>query len=352
VRFITGEGSGAAFADATTTDENGQVLAYWVAGDQREQLLEATLIDQQGRLATARLEATAYANDEGPQVSDGAPAPATRPSTLRLSYALPETARRVRVVLAADGYPHHAFYSALSRPGFFAGLQNTSDRDVPGSDVPDSERILIASVWNLPDGDAQQLFGIDGLDCGPHAQDLGGIRCTLSGAWQAGQAYAFELERTPLALGESAPGYAALGYVDEPCASSAGCTDYSLFFGAADAPEPPLRIVAYRYQSAVPSGDFGSFVQPYLELPAQTSCLSTPVYAARFQPFVQRGDSFEPLAQAEFSATYRSWANEVCANYAAEPEASGFRLVTGGPRPLGRPQLPDEPARALALPVP
>ncbi len=350
VRFITADGSGSAFADAPATDKNGEIAAYWVAGAQRQQALIAALVDRKGALQSASVDGTAYANDEGPQSTDAAATVSTRPATVRLRFELPETSNRVRVVLSAATYPHHAFYSAINIDGLFAGLQNTGDLDALTNDVPDAERVLIASVWNLAEGDAQLLYGMDGLDCGPHYQDLGGIRCTLGGAWQPETDYAFDLERTTLAIGESGPDYAALGYVTEACASATGCTDYTLFFGTSDAADDLTRVVAYRYQSAELATGFGSFIQPYLDLPAQNSCLLTPEYAAHFLPFVQNGTSFEPVVSADFSAAYLSWHNEICANYSATPDANGFNLITGGPRPLGRPELPKDPPRILTLP--
>ncbi len=350
VRFITAGGSGAAFADAPATDKNGQTTAYWVAGDRRRQSLLAALVDRRGALHSASVDGTAYANDEGAQSTDAAATVAARPATVRLGFDLPATSNRLRVVLSAATYPHHAFYSALNIDGFFAGLQNTSGLDALADGVADAERILIASIWNLPEADAQQLYAMDGLACGPHYQELGGIRCTLGGAWQPQTDYVFELERTTLAQGESGPDYTALGYLTDACASAAGCTDYTLYFGTPDAVNALTRVVAYRYQSADVATSFGTFIQSYLELPAQNSCLFTPEYAARFQPFVQNGARFEPVLSADFSAAYLSWHNEVCANYAATPDANGFSLVTGGPRPLGRPVLPDEPARRLTLP--
>lgn len=350
LRFIAGEGSGAAFVDSPTTDENGQVFAYWVAGDQREQSLAATLVDQKGAVASARVSGAAYANDEGLQSSDAAATVATTPATLRLGFGLPVTSNALRVVLSPATFPHHAFYSAVTIDGFFAGLQNTSDADALTDNVPGAERILLASVWNLAEGDAQQLYAMQGLECGPHAQELGGIRCTLGSAWLPGQAYVFELERTTLAQGEAGPDYDALGYLTDACESTLGCTDYTLWFGPSDTVDGLQRVLAYRYQSGAIASSFGSFIQPYLELAAQNSCLATPVYDAHFLPFVQNGASFEQVWEAGFSAAYASWHNEVCANYAGIPEPDGFRLVTGGPQPLGRPELSDDSVRLLTLP--
>lgn len=350
VRFITGEGSGSASAHRAISDEDGESVVYWVAGAERRQSLGVALVDRTGAVASHSIDGTAYANDEGPQSTSAAATVATSPAAVHLGFELPAASNRLRVMLSAASYPHHAFYSAVNIAGFFAGLQNTSDLDALKDEVPDSERILIASVWNLAEGDAQQLYGVADLDCQPHTQELGGIRCTLGGAWQPEQPYAFELERTTLAQGEAGPDYAALDYLTEPCASSAGCTDYTLWFGSADDPSALERVVAYRYQSGEIAGYFGSFIQPYLELPAQNSCLATPQYDAHFLPFVLSDAGFEPVPRADLSAAYRSWHNEVCANYDASADERGFHLVTGGPRVLGRPILPDEPARTLTLP--
>jgi hypothetical protein len=347
VRFITGEGSGSAFADAQSTDQRGEVTAYWVAGQQREQVLSVASVGEDGLVLSADLPGTAFANDEGPQASVASVSVA-RPATLRLSYAPPEAASLLRVRVGATSFPHHAFYAALTSQGFFSGLQNTSDLDALSQDVPAEHRILIASVWHTAESAAELLFQREGLVCGPHYQETGGIRCTLGSAWETGAEYLFTLERTSLAQGEAGPGYVELGYVDTLCASVAGCTDYTLYFANASDPDAMQRVVAYRYQAAINSW-FGSFVQPYVELEGQNSCLATPRYEATFAPYAMVGGAFERVEQAGFSVNYQTWHNEVCANYAAATDAGGFQLITGGPHVLGRPELPDAPARNLSL---
>jgi hypothetical protein len=348
VRFITGEGSGSAFADTRSTDLNGEVTAYWVAGEEREQVLSAAIVGEGGRVMSADLPGTAFANDEGPQATDAA-VNVARPATLRLNYAPPDTATLLRVRIGASSFPHHAFYAALTSEGFFSGLQNTSDLDALSEDVPSEDRILIASVWHTADTAAELLFQVEGLECGPHYQETGGIRCTLGSAWVTGAEYFFTLERTSLLQGESGPGYAELGYLDTPCASAAGCTDYTLYFADATDEDSMQRVVAYRYQAVVGNG-FGSFVQPYIEIEGQNSCLATPRYEATFSPYALVDGTFERVEQAGFSANYQTWHNEVCANYAAATDVSGFQLITGGPEVLDRPELPGDPARELSLP--
>jgi hypothetical protein len=348
VRFITGAGSGVAFPNAATTDASGEVTAHWVAGDARRQQLSAALLRDDGTVATRDLEGLAYANDEGGQSEALERAVATRPSTLRLYYDLPATSERVQVSVSPQTVPHHAFYATVALPGFYTGLQNTGDVDPASGDVPDAERALIASVWNLEEGDAEQLFGVEQLSCSPHDDGLGGIRCMLPGAWNLGESFVFEVERRSLALGESAPEYEPLGYSLEPCASAAGCTDYTVFFGSEGG--ALTRLVAYRYQSGDVAQSFSSFLQPYAALSSQNSCLSTPRYDVTFSPSVQAEGGFEPIRSAQFDVDYASWRNQVCANYSASVDAQGYRLVTGGPTPLGAPLLPDEPARLLTLP--
>jgi hypothetical protein len=348
VRFITGEGSGIAFATAETTDARGEVTAHWVAGDARRQALSAALLRDDGTVATREVEGLAYANDEGAQSEAAERVVATRPSTLRLYYDLPVTSERVRVSVSPQTVPHHAFYAPIALPGFYTGIQNTGDLDPDRDAVPDAERALIASVWNLEEGDAEQLFGVEELSCSPHDDDRGGIRCMLPSAWSSGEAVVFEVERRSLAPGESVPEYEGLGYALDPCASAAGCTDYTVFFGTDVG--ALTRVVAYRYQSGDVAQSFSSFLQPYASLPSQNSCLSTPRYDVTFSPSIEAEGGFEPIRGADFDVDYASWRNQVCANYSASADARGYRLVTGGPTPLGAPLIEDEPPRLLTLP--
>jgi hypothetical protein len=350
VRFVTGAGSGVAFAEAGATDASGELFAYWVAGDSRRQKLSAALVRDDGTVTTQELSGLAYANDEGPQSDAEERADTARPTTLRLYYDLPQEVARVRVTVSPNTFPHHGFYAPIALPGFFTGLQNTSDIDAESGAVPDDERTLIASVWNLAEGDAEQLFGAPGLVCAAHDQDLGGIRCLLPDAWSLGDSYVFELERRTLAPGESAPEYGELGYSTEPCASAAGCTDYTVFFGATADVDELQRVVAYRYQSAEVATSTSSFVQAYAPLPGQNSCLATPTYDVTFLPSFAVQGTFQLVTNADFSADYAGWQNQVCANYAASAAPSGYRLVTGGTTLLGRPLLSEETARRLALP--
>lgn len=350
VQLLAGQDSGSAFADRQSTNADGEVTAYWVAGAGREQSLTAALVDADGRVASARLAATGYANDEGPRHDGEAATESARAATVWLGYGLPAPADAMRVRLRAESFPHHAFYAALSLDGFFAGLQNTSELDALAENVPDEERVLIASVWHVEGIEAELLFQAPDLECGPHEQELGGIRCTRPAAWLPGSEYLFTLERISLLPGEVGAGYAELGYATTECAGVDGCTDYTLYFAAADEPEVMQRVVAYRYQAATSGTSFGSFVQPYLEVAGQNSCLSAPRYEATFVPYAMLDGGFERIVEADFSATYRTWHNEVCANYGAAAARDGFRLVSGGPVILDRPKLPGDPARTLSLP--
>ena len=274
----------------------------------------------------------------------------TQPAALGAQNSSLTVTQRVRISVSPQTFPHHSFYSSIALDGFFTGLQNTSDTDAATGSVPNEARALIASVWNLAEGDAEQLFGVPELDCTAHDQGLGGIRCMLPNAWSRGESYVFELERRTLGTGDRVPEYAALGYETKPCASAAGCTDYTLFFGAAADVNDLTRILAYRYQSASVARSFSSFVQAYLDLPEQNSCLATPSYDVTFVPAVEHDGAFEVVPHADFSADYASWQNVVCANYLASADSRGYRLVTGGTTPLGPPLLSDEPARTLMFP--
>jgi len=351
VKVVAGPASGSAFPNAEKTDENGEVASYWVAGNGAEQRLSFTILDETGKVTTQSLSARGYANDEGPVSSDAAATESASPAMVHAYYGMPQGASGVQVVLTPHTFPHHAFYSAINVDGLFAGLQNTSDsNDV--AKVADADRVLIASVWNVESGAAQQLYAADDAECAPHTQDAGGIQCNVPNAYstELGQGYVMRLQRRTLAEGESVPEYADLGYDTAPCVSTLGCTDYSLFFGKSGAPEALRLIVAYRYQTADVNGAFSSYIQSYAELPEQNSCLATPRYDVSYLPSFMTDGEYQPLTEAEFAANYVSWNNEVCANYAGAADAGGFRLITGGADVLGAPLIPADTTRPLSLP--
>lgn len=350
VKIVAGPGSGSAFSDAESTDKNGEIAAYWVAGNGAEQSLSFTIVDEAGNVTTQSASGRGYANDEAPVSSDEAATDRASPALVHAYYGMPQGASAVQVVITPHTFPHHAFYSAINVDGLFAGLQNTSDlNDL--ADVEDADRVLIASVWNLASGDAQQLYRADDAECAPHSQDLGGIRCNLANAYGAklDKAYVLELQRRTVAPGESVAEYVDLGYDPAPCGSAEGCTDYSLFYGENGADAPRL-ILAYRYQTADVNGSFSSYIQPYADLPEQNSCLATPRYDVSYLPSFKTDGDYRPMADADFAANYVSWHNEVCANYAAVTDAQGFRLITGGSDVLGAPLLPADATRPLSLP--
>ena len=140
-----------------------------------------------------------------------------------ISAPISEGASALRVRVQPLAAPARSFF-ATSLPDFFTGLQNTSDSDAFGAAVAPEDRLLIASVWNREQGDAELLWADGDVSCGPHEQDLGGIRCELRDAWQPGAARDVIVEFRSLATDEAAPPeYAELGYAALTCASSAGC---------------------------------------------------------------------------------------------------------------------------------
>ncbi len=350
VRFFGSTGGGWPYPEAELTDAGGEVRAVWVAGPQSQQQLTAAISDADARVVSASVQGEAVSHADEPQATGEAATRLVSPTTLNLSYSLESEVLAIRARVTPLSFPHHAFYAPIAIAGLFTGLQNTSDANAKEASIPSENRRLIMSAWNVAEGDALLLWNAPGVTCGPHTQDSGGIQCRLASAWELGQSYEFTLEIRKLADQEAPTQYAELGYVTDPCTSVAGCTDYTLFIKLAEVPGPGERIAALRYHRAAPITSFGSFVQPYLALESQTSCLETPLYEALFAIEVQNAGEYRPVKSASASATYQTWHNEVCANYAMGESGGQFWLSTGGGVSLGPPQLPGEPARQIELP--
>jgi hypothetical protein len=335
--FLTPPGSGWLFPNEASSDAAGEVHARWVAGADEAQTVTAALVDEDGRAASSELTGQAL-----PHAPD-----TVAPTLAYVAAALSDTATAVRVRVEPLAAPAHTFF-ATALPDFFTGLQNTSDRDAFAEEVGPEERILIASVWNRSEGDAELLWSDPDVTCEPHDQGLGGIRCQLAGAWQPGDAKDVIVEYLTLAADEAPPAeYAALGYEALTCTSVAGCTDYSVFL--ADPDGEPRRLAALRIQNgAIPSG-VSSYIDAYGESSA-TSCLETPVYRVHYGLAERVGDAFQSIDSVTYGAGYELWDNQVCANHGAAPDASGFTVFTGGDALEGRPALPGDDAQRLEVP--
>lgn len=341
--------SGWAYADATTTNSQGEVSAAWVAGAATQQTLSVALEGPAGAVARAALAGEARAHSEAPTFPDPAVAQTSvSPTLVFLDYPLDARADAVQVQLTPVTFPRETYYAAVAWDGFFTGLQNTSAEDASVGSVPDTNRILIASVWNVPEGDALLLWNDPEVYCGPHTQDAGGIRCDFSAAWELGTAATITTEYRVLASGDAAPSdYASLAYATDACASSAGCTDYTVFLQPAGA-AAPRRLVAYRYARAVPPTHFFSHIDVFSPgAQAMQSCLEQSSSQVLVSAAEYISGQYSPIDSPQMGARYSTWENIVCANYGAVKQGSQVLLATGGPAPLSRPLLPNESRRPL-----
>jgi hypothetical protein len=338
LRWITHQDSGWVFPQAVVTDADGIVTARWIAGAAEAQRLTVALLDGDDRARSGELDGHALSH-----------APASVRPTLASVYApLADDAEALRVRLRPLAAPHRSFF-ATALPDFFMGLQNTSDLDAFVEPVAAEDRLLLASVWHRAEGDAEQLWSAADVTCGPHDQDLGGIRCDLQDAWQPGDTKDVVVEFRYLTTGQAAPAeYAELGYAASPCASELGCTDYTIFI--ADADGEPRRLAALRIASGTPVGGFSSYIDAYGSSDPQTSCLSTPLYQVEYGFAARVAGSYTPLREAFYSADYALWANQICANHGVVASGEAFTLSTGGDELFSEPLLPDDEDRAVSLP--
>ncbi len=349
VRWLTSTDGGWVYSESETTSAMGTAIASWVAGSAPSEKLIAAVVDDAGVVSSAHIVGDVLPHDAEP-LSDGGPT-TTAATSARVSASLNEAADAVRVRLLPLAAPHHSFFVASALPGFFTGIQNTSDDDAFAVDVPPEERLLLASVWNTETDLALILWNASEVVCVQHTQDEGGIKCELPDAWEAGEALTITVEARTLASGEAAPAeYADLGYLTTACESAAGCIDYTVF--ATRDGEAPQRVAAYRYPSADALGWSSSYIDAYASAEAQTSCLLVPKYEVEVSLEERVAGEFLEISRVSGGASYSAGNNAICANHSVEGTRGGFVLSTGGSE-LGdvRPQRPGEPDRELvALP--
>ncbi len=345
VKWLTSTDGGWVFVESETTSAMGTAIASWVAGSAPSEELIAAVVDDAGTVSSAHIVGDVLPHDAEP-LSDGGPT-TTAATSVGVSASLNEAADAVRVRALPLAAPHHSFFVASALPGFFTGLQNTSDDDAFAVDVPPEERLLLASVWNTETDLALLLWNAPEAVCTEHAQDLGGQKCELPDAWQPGEALTITVEARALAQGEAAPTeYADLGYLTTACESAAGCLDYTVF--ANKDGEAPKRVVAYRHPKAGVLGWSSSYIDAYSSAEAQTSCLLVPKYEVEFSIEERVAGEFAKISRVNGNASYSAGNNAVCANHSVAGVGGGFLLSTGGSElSAARPQRPSEPDREL-----
>jgi len=346
---MTEDGNGWAFPDKEETDSSGEVSALWVAGVEDVEHLRVALAGAAGDWVWAELEGEVRPQDAPPEFPDAALSQSTvAPAMPVVDFPLSGDAEATRVVLTPVTFPAGTFYVATWLPGFWVGLQNAGSGDAATTDLLDNERILLASVWNVAEGAALQLWSAPEVSCGPHTQDEGGLSCRASAAWRLGVGAGITTESRHLSDGESAPPeYAELGYLMEPCASAAGCTDLTVYLQGPGDDVPGRRLLAYRYARNEPAAHYASYIDVYAADAAATSCLRQASYQMLVEGYERVGGRYQLVRSPLFSAGYSSWNNSVCANYAGIRQGSQILLSTGGADAVGRPLLLGEPPRAL-----
>lgn len=351
VHWFTARADGRVFPETDSSNDDGEIGALWVAGTNPSSRLEARIVRRSGKNARAELRGAVTRHDAPPQAEDvDVRAVNPLPQMLSLDYSLASAVDAVEVLVTPRTFPHRSFYVPISRGGFFSGLQNTSDVDAETDTVEPVDRLFIASIWNTAEAQALLLYSGANVSCGAHEQDEGGIRCALEDAWQKpGDEFVVRLELRSLAEGETDPSYADLGYLEDPCATVGGCTDYTVFFDRAENGAEPARFAAFRRPTAEQLGSFSSFIQPYSTNADETGCLDTQRHDALFSARSFVGVTPTQLAAATPNIGYTSWRDDMCSNYGYGANAESFWLASGGPFALSAPIVPGSERPRLEL---
>lgn len=284
--------NGWVFAEQTHTDANGEIIAWWTAGDGYTQTVSAHIRLQDGSHQQVSMSGQAYPHS-------------TRSNSIHINWSSEEW-DYFSVDVTPLTLPATTYYSAINFPGGYAGLQTNK---------------YLFSVWDVNGVDAQVVDpGI--ATCTGFGGEGTGAKCYVDYEPNMNTTYRFEVQ------------------VSYPQLNS---TDYTLFFTDLSNNQR-TRVAQLRYgKRELPRGAAG-FVEDWWE--KGSSCLETNERSAYFgRVLYKKGvQPITEIKQARATAVYNEWHNEVCSNYFFGSENGQFLWSSGGKRKVSPPHNIDSNA--------
>ena len=304
LQWAPGPNSGWVYPTAPETDAQGQIDAWWVAGDVPMPTVEVTTDSGMGLTVTATAE----------------PSPRTRTNSVHLNYGIDGPYDEVTVSVEPRTGPSSTYYSTLNWPGAYAGIQFD---DWNGRDMT----MVLFSVWDVDgrdailvdDGAANQVVEFGGEGTGrslrlrfPPAEHGAITGLPDDYMLQTGHVYETHLQVT-------AP------------AECDDCTDYTVRFTDHTRGLGPIVLGTLRFGQRVVPDYAAAFVEDWLDRPGD-HCLNSGERSAYFHAVRHRrgGGEWTEVNRARFTPNYVPGNNEICANYGARVEGQRFFMSSGG----------------------
>lgn len=338
VTWFTGEESGSAFAAQSASDAEGLVNALWVAGSAEAQTLQAAIVGRDGAL-TASLSGTAIRHEEEP-LSDG-PEGRNFTSPSGISFRIEEQQRSDAALVEVTPltFPAGVTYSIFRSALLSLRLSNDGPFDPVTQEVPADDRTLKLDVYAEESQTAQAISLSTGTSC---TFDSSGTYCVRRDSWTPGEALRLSLEARALGFGEVPAEYAPQTHAMDPCASSIGCTDFSISLSRAGGDFEVIAVLRAGGDDGLLTHSGGISGVYTEEQGTAPSCLQTP----KASLLLRHEMSFEGVVGTAgsgfFTSSHETWQNQICSNYSLLSAAQGWYLSTGGPTATPTPVLPGE----------
>jgi hypothetical protein len=311
VHWQSDTGHGWAFASRETTDNDGQLYAYWTAGDPGVNTLQAYIDLENGSRSEVIFNGT---------VADHQ----SRTDSVHLHYDVDSSYTEFKIRITPKTGPAATYYSALNWRDSYAGLQF----------VDEGETMVIFSVWDAGGEDAKivdsgacnELVGFDGEGTGTSCRfrfppSAHGAVAGLPDDYQlkVGDTYELHLISTD---------------------SESGGSSHSINFYDITRNLGPISLGTQTTGTPFSGGGHASgFVEEWVE---HGSCLSNARSVEYHDLKAKVDEEWIDIKSASFSPNYLASNNEICANYLAEVRDGRFFMSSGGSTEVGRPSVPGD----------
>lgn len=312
VRFESEDGNGWGFAAEPTTDAQGELYGYWIAGEPGENVISAVILLQGG--GESRVDFS------GKVVNT-----TSRTDSVHINYDVDAAYTEFKIQITPVTQAPATYYSALNFRDSYAGIQFDGDRT-----------LVLFSVWDaggedatIDDaGDCNATVGFGGEGTGTSCRFVfppseHGSVSGLPDDYMLEVGNTYELH---LVTGDAGAGRTE---------NTITFTDVTRGFG-------PISLGTQSTGTNFTGGGYASgFVE---EWTPHGSCLSaTRAVYYHFIAYKVGAAAWQDVLTANFSPNYVNTNNEICANYLGQAFDGKFFVSSGGSEFVGRPYVPGDP---------
>lgn len=321
VRWETATGHGWVFPNGTRTDANGQIRAFWTAGDQASQS------------AVARMKVEGAADQTLTFTGVATPDERTRTDSVHIRYEVPGVYTELKVRVTPVTGPQSTYYSTANWPGAYGGIQFDESGGTKTT-------MVIFSVWDIDPANKAEI-----KDAGQCNETVGfggegtGTSCRVRLPPSAHGAVGGLPDDYMLAPGDTYETHLIVSYP----ADCATCADYTFTFTDVTRGIGPISLGTQRYKEKAEPWYASGFIEDWWDQPGD-HCLNSGTRTAYFHDIqVKTKDGWQAITKASQGAVYLPGNHEICANYFFGAQDGKFLMSSGGTELISRPIIEGDP---------